>query len=834
MADKKVEQSSIKINGSILGIGNVTGNNSSSHVEIKFSLFTVNQIRIEDKVTELQRNPNYTALIGRAFSPHPDSTFPELEHLIGHQAELERLLIIYNYCVRQNKGAFVFLTGQYGYGTKALGRSFVDATWQGHGRAAITRFWAEKNEIRSRRDVRWNFGFQRWQEVFDLSPEFLKEESMIPFWGLFFQICEQAPWMENEPLPRKLTELSAYFRNCTQAGVPLVLLLEDFEFASLAWHKLIRYLSKEVDHGLPILWIVTMHSDIALDAIIDENRSPAQSLALELAKKNVAEIYHLSRVSKQEIENYVAPAKNDVAERLHRLTAGVPILVQNLWQDWRRTKAVFQNEKNHWEMDKASHWVEYGSGRDYIHAMLDQLWPKEDEAPWSAEQMYEMLALAAQEGSSFTVDALAKAFDVEPEKLSYALEYLLDEPDDPGLVRGFPPMILELRSANWKRTLERFEFSPLLIWFALTIYEKPDVIHFVSFAEALRETVWPFDDRVAAKIAYLYEQANQLDLARKYRLFINENNQLRKLMLQAELLLDFPKSDFICWLLFNLSLQLFENHITIMYPTWTVNFASHLISIFEKTNVRHYLGITLLLLAHANQRLGAHQDARKAYERMLIIAEELHRKDGIASALMGFGSIALSLSDYQVAREYYEKALAISQEIERKDGMVIVFGGLGEVAESFGEYQTARGYYEKMLAMAEELGQMDQMGSALIGLGNVAQSINNDETAREYYKKALASAEELERKDGIASALRGLGKVAESLGEYQTARRCYEKILILEEELAHKDGIAAALTGLGDVARSLAQYQDAREYYERALTIEQELGNLELHMHCRV
>jgi hypothetical protein len=200
MANKKAEQS-IDIKGHVQGIGNVIGPHSTSHVEIKFSLFQ-NLVTVNDDKTEFQRNPKFTADSTRAFSPHPDATFPELEHLIGHQAELSRLLELYDYAARQNKGAFVFLTGQYGYGTKALGRAFVDALRQGHGQTATTRFWAEDNERHSRRDVRWNLGFDRWQEVFDLSPDFLKQQGMFPFWGLFFQLCRNFLGWRMNPSPQ--------------------------------------------------------------------------------------------------------------------------------------------------------------------------------------------------------------------------------------------------------------------------------------------------------------------------------------------------------------------------------------------------------------------------------------------------------------------------------------------------------------------------------------------------------------------------------------------------------------------------------------------------------
>jgi hypothetical protein len=688
-----------------LGIGNVIGNNSSSHVEIKFSVFQ-NQIILTESGTEYQRNPNFTAYSTRAFSPHPDASFPELEHLIGHQAELKRLLELYDYAARNNKGAFVFITGQMGYGIKALGRAFVDAVREGKGRAALTRFWSEENETRSRRDVRWNLGFQRWAEKYEFAPSFLKQEQMFPFWGLYFQLCERLPWLENEPLPSRAEELPAFFRNCTTAGEPLVLMLEDFEHASAEWHKLLQYLAAEVGRSLPILWIIAAHADRPTIKIPADELTFVQRLAVDLVEQGIAEIHHLTRAARDEVASYIYPAEGDVVERLHRLTDGVPLLVQNLWQDWRRAGTVLINDHETWTMNKESRWVDYGSGRDYVYDMLKQLWV-EDEAPWSAEQMYKMLVLAAQEGPVFTVEALARAFDIEPEILSQELEYLIDEPDDPGLIKEAAPVILKLKSANWEKRLERFEFSPLLAWFALTSYDTPGREGLIRYAEALRDAAHPFVERFSNLLAGLYERAGLQNEAKQYRQLVMENDKMRKLMRHTEFLLELPKTELTCSRLYENLLELRNNDVYGTHPLWVHNYVAAALKLFTDLDLKYFLGMTLGLLAHSNFYLGEYASARGHYERQLALEEELGRKDGVAAALNGLGHVADALGEYASARGYYERQLALGEELGRKAGVAAALNGLGDVAHALGEYASARGYYERQLALAEEIGLPD-------------------------------------------------------------------------------------------------------------------------------
>lgn len=821
MIDKKL-QSGIHIKGSVYGIGNVIGSNSLSHVEINFSLF--NRMNVSEEKTEIERNPKFTADIGYAFFPHPDKTLPELDHLIGHQAMLQRLAELYDYARRENKGAFVFLTGNYGYGAKALGRTFIDALRLGSCRTAITRFWPEQNEIHTRRDGRWNSGFQRWQEIFENAPDFLKQDDIFPIWGVIFQMMYKIPWLEHEPLPTRHNDLPAYFRKFTQSGEPLVILLEDFEFASAGWVNLLRYLSKEAKHSLPILWIVTMHSRKPIDQFEGEYLTQEQSLALELAQQDVAEIYHLSRITQQDVTDYIAPAQDSIAERLHRLTCGVPILIQNLWEDWRRANVVIFSDEGQWIMDRSSPWAVYGSGRDFVRDKLETLWANEN-APWSVDQMYEMLKVAAQEGPIFTVAALANTFDLDPEILSKELEYLLDDEDDLGILQEAEPLFLQMSSAGWIKTLERYKFYPILGWFMFTEHEKPDSERFIRYAEGLRQSVWPFIEHFSSIISYLYEQANQPELSRKYRQITEQNNALSQLMNHADLLLEFPEDEISQSRLYGIGWDLYTNHyVTIKNSQWACDFAARLEKVFEASNAHHFLGLAFLLRASAKQSLGEYAVARNYFEKMLATEEKLERKEGVAAALGGLGEVSRTLGEYASARGYFEKMLAIEEELGLKDGVAAALGGLGEVSQSLGEYTAARDYYEKQLSIDEELGRKDGVAFALGGLGEVTLSLCEYATARGYFEKQLYIFEELGRKDGIAHALRGLGDVAQSIGEYAAARNYYERQLAIDEELGLKDGIAFALKGLGEVSQTLGEYVVARGYYEKMLALFEEVG----------
>lgn len=811
----------------IQGIGNVAGDYSSSHVEIVNNYNSFSTIILTtDKTTRMEVNPSHTAQFTNLFSQHPATTLPELQHLIGHKGELDRLLQLYDRAVRSGNGAIVFISGRTGYGAKALGRTFVQAVQQGKGAGIVTRFWADELEKNSRSDPRWRNKYETYHELLSYEPDFLKQPALAPFWGLLFQLFQQYPGAETEHLPTSAEQLPTYFRNFGRAGKPLVVLLEDFEHASSVWRDLLRYLAPELAAGLPILFIVSLHAQNLAEQISPEARTPAEALALELAHKNLAELYHLGRVTQTDLANYIAPAHDDVAERLHRLSGGLPLLAQNLWREWKNTETVIEDEDGLWWMSPNSPWRSFGSGRDYVRYILNELWPTDDEAPWSADQMLEMLRLAACEGQTFTAEALALACDLKLEDLIYGLEFLLDEPDDPGLVQIVEPIKLELKEAKWEKTLERFEFSPALGWLALQD-QPPAPSLLEKLAEGLRQAYWPFAERCARNMARLYEQARNEAQAVARRKMISTEDPAQALMDQAELLFETmsnPPTDLVLSRLWQLVQNLHRSFIIHNHSHWVQKFYVRLHPLVEVAGWRPFQADLLSHLGYASWFLGEYAMAQDYFHRALAIDEELGRQEGVATNLSGLGLVCYSLGEYIAAQDYFERALAIDEILERTDRAARDLTHLGEVAQALGQYAAARDYFNQALGVNEELGRKDGMAAGLFGLGQCAFLLGEYTAARNNFEDALAISEELGNKAEIVISLTHLGQVALALGDYPLARKYSQRALAISEELGVKDRILRALAHLGQVSLVYEEYVAAQDYFHRALVISEELG----------
>ena len=236
-------------------------------------------------------------------------------------------------------------------------------------------------------------------------------------------------------------------------------------------------------------------------------------------------------------------------------------------------------------------------------------------------------------------------------------------------------------------------------------------------------------------------------------------------------------------------------------------------------------GVLSKVLAEIYQSQSMYAEAKKLYERAIIIMQKTSNIRGLTVAFGGLGNVFFSLAEYAKAKEYYEKALAISTEIGDKENGGAWYGNLGNVFRALGEYVKAKEYYEKALAISTEIGDRAVEGTAYGNLGSVFRSLGEYVKAKEYYEKALAISNEIGDREGEGTWYGNLGGVFRSLGEYVKAKEYYEKALAISTEIGDREGEGTWYGNLGSVFRFLGEYVKAKEYFEKALAISTEIGD---------
>lgn len=182
-------------------------------------------------------------------------------------------------------------------------------------------------------------------------------------------------------------------------------------------------------------------------------------------------------------------------------------------------------------------------------------------------------------------------------------------------------VILNLPSANWQKKVERFIFSPPLVWYVLRS-EPFDPARLERLADALQKAYWPFPEKCAQVMARLYEQAGNQNKARQCRKWFDPKLlRLEALIFQAEFLLANPPTDLLLSRLWTLGAELYEAYVTNINPRWAKGFYGQLLDLATEAGWREFQADSLFWSGAVAHALGEYAAARECYQRALAIFE---------------------------------------------------------------------------------------------------------------------------------------------------------------------------------------------------------------------
>lgn len=486
----------------------------------------------------LEWNPSFQVTPTPAFQAHPAVEVPELRHLIGHRGELTEMLEAYWRAKEQGQGSVLFVTGPYGHGTKALGRAFLDVLPKNRCSTVITRFWPEELQDRTVHDPRWRNQLDDCLRDIQIGPAYIRQEPLIPLWPILAQLGKN---ISPADYPHDIYDLAGLLRR-QASNKPLILLLEDVEHAYFSWLDLIRHMLPEIQKGLPLIFVITLHTEKNLGLYRENELLPSHRLALELTQRGEAVIFPLDRVTEEDIEAYVNLEAQGIAQKLYQLTGGIPLLIESMWQEFLHKRQVkhIGPKMIVWQTD--AEWNTWGSGRDYVNKILDELYALEECPPWPKETMLEMLVLAAQEGVVFTPEAIARTFDVSSETLLDSLTDLTDGLDEDGI--DLPGLVRETKPVMLLKNVECYRFQPPIVWFVLREYYASEPKKLIALAESLCDIYWPFLGKIASSLVHLYKSGGQPEKIAEYIFIQQSPDPYSGLISEATLLLREPSNPY--------------------------------------------------------------------------------------------------------------------------------------------------------------------------------------------------------------------------------------------------------------------------------------------------
>ncbi len=267
------------------------------------------------------------------------------------------------------------------------------------------------------------------------------------------------------------------------------------------------------------------------------------------------------------------------------------------------------------------------------------------------------------------------------------------------------------------------------------------------------------------------------------------------------------------WPAFNAQLKkISENNITSATNAATKNFY-----------LKH-LANSIINIGYLSQLQGNISEALEAYQKSLLIYEEINNKSGIAFSLNNIAAIYERQGDITKALDYYHKSLKIREELNEKNEIAASLNNIAVVYYSQADYPHAIENLKKSLNIRKKMQDKKGIAIALNNIAGIYQLQGDSSIALNYFNESLKLRQELNDKDGIANSLSNIGLVYSKQGQIEIALSYFQKSLILREEIRDKRGIANSLNNIAGLLLIKKKSAEALKYASRSLQTAKELG----------
>jgi DNA-binding SARP family transcriptional activator len=210
-------------------------------------------------------------------------------------------------------------------------------------------------------------------------------------------------------------------------------------------------------------------------------------------------------------------------------------------------------------------------------------------------------------------------------------------------------------------------------------------------------------------------------------------------------------------------------------------------------------------LAHASERLGAHEAALAHYGQALELFRELNDESGQGRARLGTGSALGRLGRYREALAHCEQGLELYRAAGDRAWQAIAFNNIGWCHAQLRQYQHALSHCEQALALHGELGDVLGAATAHDSIGYIQHHLGRYPEAAAAFHKAIAIFRKLDDQLNQADILTHLGDTYLADRKPRQALETWREALDILDDLNHPDAehVRARLGTPSDQARAI-------------------------------
>lgn len=628
-----------------------------------------------------------------------------------------------------------------------------------------------------------------------------KGSSEIPLFSLSTSVADQSFSQEVER--ERVNETLSDIFNEISKEKPLVLIIEDLQWADMATLSFIRYMARNIQDKR-IMILGTYNND---DIEAFEGGHPLSEILNTLNVEGLTNSVKLTRLSKPHVKMMllelldVEDLPDHIVNRFYEKTQGNPYFlketVRNLVND-----GTIDLEETFWynKLDLAK--VKISSNiKEMMARRIKKLSPEAGK----------VLKYSSVIGRRFRFDDLMEISNIEEEKVIDGLEELMEhklisevENSEDEVYNFDNPVVREIAYENLSRSRKRFLHKRV--------------------AKVIEDNAKRDKGRLVFDLAYHYTRGKVQEKALYYLLKAGEKSlgmhaivdSLKYLNEAEEIVQSNPKNPRIVQmqksLYYDLGLineAMGEWDEAMNYYNRSLQISMGLKNPKEQTKI-------MRSLAEIYRKRGMFDQAEEKFNKAFTICKKIRDYQGLAESSRGLGSIHWRKGEYPQATKKYEESIKFAQRIQAKDIIASIFIEVGNLNNSQGDLKKALKYYEQALDMLKNTSDLQGKSRAYNNIGDVYLQLQDWDKAIAYFKESMRIAKEASNRYRLGWSLFNSAEAYANKGDLDKALVYCQDALKLLRKLDDKIGIAFCNRNFGLIYTKKGDLNEAEKHFKQS------------------
>jgi predicted ATPase len=229
-------------------------------------------------------------------------------------------------------------------------------------------------------------------------------------------------------------------------------------------------------------------------------------------------------------------------------------------------------------------------------------------------------------------------------------------------------------------------------------------------------------------------------------------------------------------------------------------------------------------IGHSYRHLGLFKEAQESFSKSFELAKSGNDLRGIADSQRGLGYLHWRRGEFEKAILHYNVALDSSVRTGDLQTKARTLIELGNVHNYKGELDKAIDYYMRGLDDLKKIGDETEIARAYNNLGDVYMRKRDWDKALQFLEKCRRTAEKIGNKSYIGWSYFNSSEVYVKKGEIDNAKTCALKALKTLEKLDDKIGMQGVYRIQGIIYRLEKKWSEAEEWLNKSLAITEQLN----------